>query len=375
MLDFVAASKAVVSQWGSKTMQRFVTGYVKGVLRETPQVQEIEVATEEGEVAKAICYPDLTGSVREGDTVVLNVVAVELGLGTGGYHFVVANLTHPECDATQTGHIMKLRYTPMQLNVLAAEEEGSPLRSLILQTSNLDKLPVILCPLHSFIAPAAAGVKVVKPRAKVVYIMTDSAALPLAFSKLVPLLKSAELIDVTITCGQAFGGDIECVNAYTALLCAKAIEADAVIIASGPGHLGTASPLGFSGVEMGWLIDAVNDLGGRAIFAPRISFADPRVRHRGISHHTITVLMRLCHTKATVVFPFLKDEKAQMILSEQLKHSLIAEKHDVVWWEGSKAINFLNELGIPLESMGRRYEDDPALFLAPAAAAMWAMKQ
>jgi hypothetical protein len=354
-------------------MQRFVTGFVKKVLRDTPQVQEIEVATEEGEVAKAICYPDLTGSVREGDTVVLNVVAVELGLGTGGYHFVVANLTRPECEATQTGHIMKLRYTPLQLNVSAAEEEGSPLRDLIIQTANLGKLPVILCPLHSFIAPASAGVKVVKPKAKVVYVMTDSAALPLAFSKLVPLLKSAELIDVTITCGQAFGGDIECVNAYTALLCAKAIEADAIIVASGPGHLGTASPLGFSGVEMGWLIDAVNDLGGRAIFAPRISFADPRMRHRGISHHTITVLTRLCHTKATVVFPFLSDEKCAMILSEQVKFSMIAEKHDVVWWDGRKAINLLRELGIPLESMGRKYEDDPALFLAPAAAAIWAM--
>ncbi|MCS7264393.1 MAG: DUF3866 family protein [Armatimonadetes bacterium] len=355
-------------------MQRFVTAYVKGILRETGYVQEIEVATEEGDVAKAICYPDLTGSVREGDTVLVNVIAVELGLGTGGYHFVVANLTRPECEATQLGHIMKLRYTPLQLNVMVAEEEGSPLRNVILQTANLEKLPVILCPLHSFIAPASAGIKAIKPKAKVVYIMTDSAALPMAFSKLVPLLKSADLIDVTITCGQAFGGDIECVNVYTALLCAKGIEADAAIIASGPGHLGTASPLGFSGVEMGWLIDAVNDLGGRAIFAPRISFADPRVRHRGISHHTITVLMRLCHTKTTVVFPILRDEKAQLILNEQLKHSLIAEKHDIVWWDGSKAIDLLNELGIPLESMGRKYEDDPALFLAPAAAGIWAMK-
>ncbi|MCS7192412.1 MAG: DUF3866 family protein [Armatimonadetes bacterium] len=354
-------------------MQRFVTAYVKRVLRETNQVQELEVATEEGEVAKAICYPDLTGFVHEGDTIILNIVAVELGLGTGGYHFVVANLTRPEQEATKAGHIIKLRYTPLQLNVMTAEEEGSPLRDAILRTESLDKLPVILCPLHSFIAPAAAGVKVVKSKAKVVYIMTDSSALPLAFSKLVTSLKLAELVDVTITCGQAFGGDIECVNAYTALLCAKAIEADVAIIASGPGHLGTASTLGFTGVEMGWLIDAVNDLGGRAIFAPRISFADPRARHRGISHHTITVLTRLCHTKATVVFPLMEDEKAQLILNEQINQSTISKKHDVVWWDGSKAINLLKELGIPIESMGRRYEDDPVLFLAPAAAAMWAI--
>lgn len=353
-------------------MQRFVVGFVKKVLRDAPQIQELEVATEEGEIAKAICYPDLTGSVREGDTIVLNVVAVELGLGTGGYHFVVSNLTRPECDAAQRGHIMKLRYTPMQLNVSAAEEEGSPLRDPIIQTTSLGGVPVILCPLHSFIAPASAGVKVVKPKAKVVYVMTDSAALPMAFSKLIPLLKSAGLIDVTITCGQAFGGDLECVNAYTALLCAKAIEADVVIVASGPGHLGTASPLGFSGVEMGWLIDAVNDLEGKAVFAPRISFADQRARHRGISHHTVTVLTRLCHTKATVVMPLLSDEKCMAVLNEQLKRSRIPEKHDVVWWDGKKAIELLDELGIPLESMGRKYEDDPSLFLAPAAAAVWA---
>lgn len=355
-------------------MQRFEIGYVKRIVHDSPQAQELEVATEEGDVAKAIAYPELTGEVREGDTVLLNVVAVQLGLGTGGHHFVVANLTRPECDAVQRGHIMKLRYTPMQVNVATAEEEGNPLRDVILRTNGLDNLPVILCPLHSFLASAAAGIKAVKPNAKVAYIMTDSAALPLAFSKLVPQLKAADLLDVTITCGQAFGGDLECVNAYTALLCAKTLEADAVIVASGPGHLGTATPLGFSGVEMGWLIDAVNDLGGKAVFAPRISFADPRPRHRGISHHTVTVLTRLCHTKATVVFPRL-DEKQEMVLWEQLRTSGMAERHEVVWHDGEAAIALLRRMGIELESMGRKFDDDPALFLSPAAAAIWAMER
>jgi len=140
-------------------MRRLIVGYVRVVLAESDGVQELEVATSDGEVARAIAYPELTGSVREGDTVLLNVVAGELRLGTGGYHFVVTNLTRPECDTTQSGHIVKLRYTPMQVNVSAAEEEGSPLRQLLLQTEHLNKLPVILCPLHSFLAPAAAGVK------------------------------------------------------------------------------------------------------------------------------------------------------------------------------------------------------------------------
>ncbi len=355
-------------------MQRFVTGYVKQILRETPQVQEIEVATEDGEVAKAIVYPELTGSVREGETVVLNVIAVELGLGTGGYHFVVANLTRPECDAVQSGHIIKLRYTPMQVNVSAAEEEGSPLRDAILHNNNLEGLRVIVCPLHSFLAPAAAGVKFVKPNAKVIYIMTDSSALMLGFSRLVPLLKSAGLVDVTITCGQAVGGDVECINIYTALICAKVLEADAVVVAPGPGHVGTASPLGFSGVEVAWVLDAANDLGGRTFFAPRLSFADPRFRHRGISHHTITVLTRLCHTRTTCVFPIVDDEKQELVLHEHIRLSGIADKHEVVWTDGHCAIRVLQDLGIPLESMGRRYEDDPVFFLAPAATGVWAMR-
>ncbi len=354
-------------------MQRFEIGYVKSVIHNNPKAQQLEVATEEGGVAKAVAYPELTGEVREGDTVLLNVVAVQLGLGTGGYHFVVANLTRPECDAVQRGHIMKLRYTPMQVNVSTAEEEGNPLRDVILKTKSLDTLTVILCPLHSFLAPAAAGIKAVKPNAKVAYVMTDSAALPLAFSNLVPQLKAADLLDLTVTCGQAFGGDLECVNAYTALLCAKALEADAVIVASGPGHLGTATPLGFSGVEMGWLIDAVNDLDGKVVFAPRLSFSDPRPRHRGISHHTVTVLTHLCHTKATVVFPRL-DEKREAMLREQLQASGIEGRHEIVWHEGEAAIALLRRMGIELESMGRKFDDDPALFLAPAAAAIWAMK-
>ncbi|MFA0750862.1 MAG: hypothetical protein SLRJCFUN_001265 [Candidatus Fervidibacter sp.] len=355
-------------------MRRFIVGYVRVVLAEGEGVQELEVATSDGEVARAVAYPELTGPVREGDTVLLNVVAGELRLGTGGYHFVVANLTRPECDTTQSGHIIKLRYTPMQVNVSAAEEEGSPLRPMLLQTEHLNKLPVILCPLHSFLAPAAAGIKVVKPNAKVAYIMTDSAALPLPFSRSVRQLKEVGLVDVTITCGQAFGGDVECVNAYTALLCAKALEVDAVIVASGPGHVGTATPLGFSGVEMGWLIDVVNDLNGTAIFAPRISFADPRPRHRGISHHTVTVLTRLCHTPATVVFPKLADEKPMTVLQSQLERSTIPQRHRVVWQDGEPAIVLLQRWSVPLESMGRRYADDPAFFLAPAAAAMWAMQ-
>lgn len=354
-------------------MRRFSIGRVIAIRETTPQRQEILVALPDGKETPAMVYPPLTGTVHEGDEVLLNIVALTLSLGTGGYHFVVADLSRPGCEAPDRGHIMKLRYTPMQINVLAAEEEGSPLREALLKTEDLDGLPVLLCPLHSFLAPAAAGVKVREATAKVAFLMTDSAALPLGFSKLVTSLKGEGLVDVTITCGQAFGGDVESVNPYTGLLSAKALGADVVIVAPGPGHVGTRTPLGFSGVEMGWLIDAVNVLKGKAVFVPRISFSDPRPRHRGISDHTITVLTRLCHTEAIVVFPRLNEEQEAM-LREQLLATAIPSRHKIVWGrDGYEAIALLFRKGLEPESMGRKFHDDPALFLAPAAAALWVM--
>ncbi|MCS7224062.1 MAG: DUF3866 family protein [Armatimonadetes bacterium] len=354
-------------------MPKLVTGYVKQILKEWSGAQIVQVALADEPEAQAYCYPALTGPCSPGDTVLVNVVAVELGLGTGGYHFVVANLSNPEWDSPQSGRVMKLRYTPHQINVASVEEEDSPLRPSLLANPELKGLIVLLCPLHSFLAPACAGIKKKKPNAKIAYVMTDSAALSLSFSQLVTDLKEAGLLDLTITCGQAYGGDLEAVNCYTGLLAARVTECDVAIVASGPGHLGTGTPLGFAGVEMAWILDAVNILKGRPFFAPRISFADPRIRHQGISHHTITVLTVLCHSSATVVFPILQD-RYQRVLEGQLKYSGIAQKHTVVWEDGQPAIDLLTERGVPLESMGRSFEKDPALFLAPAACALYAAR-
>ena len=69
----------------------------------------------DGIVQDAIVYPSLTGTVDVGDTVLLNITAVALGLGSGGRHIVIANLKRPEKQFTlKQGHIVKLNYTPMQ---------------------------------------------------------------------------------------------------------------------------------------------------------------------------------------------------------------------------------------------------------------------
>ncbi|MDO8684069.1 MAG: DUF3866 family protein [Armatimonadota bacterium] len=350
-------------------MLKKAIGTVTSITTERGDTLELEVDIH-GTGARAICYTSLTGQVETGDRVLLNTTAVELGLGTGGYHFVIANLSRePEDEPSTPGHIMKLRYTPLQNSVLSVEEEESPHRAAIDSFKSLDGLPVMIGQLHSQIGPAAAAVKRLSHvPTKVAYVMTDSAALPIGFSKLVSELKSAGLIDVTITAGQAFGGDLEAVNVYTALIGAKeAAKADAVIVCQGPGNVGTGTTYGYSAIEQGEIINAVNTLGGRAIAIPRVSFADPRPRHRGVSHHTITALTKIALTPAMIALPVIEEMKLNL-LEEQLAHSGATLKHRARVFDGSAAIDELKSKGIKLSTMGRSYEEDKEFFLAAAAA-------
>jgi hypothetical protein len=161
---------------------------------------------------------------------------------------------------------------------------------------------VVVCDLHSQLAPVAAAFADAAPpgRRRLSYLMTDSAALPLALSDAVAELRARDLLVEAISCGQAFGGDREAVNVPSALLLA---DGDAVVVAPGPGVVGTGTRLGFTGVEVAAVVDVVATLGGRPIVAVRYSGADPRPRHRGRSHHTDTVLGLASHNAAAPIPP------------------------------------------------------------------------
>jgi hypothetical protein len=349
-------------------------GKITAIKASRPGITEIMVEVPGEGIQKAYNYDLLTGPVEEGHTVILNTTAVAKKLGTGGAHFVMANVSAPVRDAREAGHIMKLRYSPCQVKVLAAEEQNSPHAEAIKNTESLAGTPVVVGTLHSMLAPAAAGIKTATAgRARVVYVMTDGAALPLMLSNLVHNLREKGLIDTTITCGHAFGGDWETVNIYTALLTAKAVaRADVIVVAMGPGIVGTASRFGFTGVEQGEIINAVNILGGRPVAIPRISFADPRERHRGISHHTVTALGKIALTACTVVLPELPDARQTGLLQEQIARAWPAGKHRVVAVDGGPALEELERRGIEVTSMGRGPADDPAFFLAAGAAGVYA---
>jgi len=352
---------------------RIREGRVTAVRARRAHITEIEVDIR-GAAEKAYNYDLLTGPVEVGDRVILNTTAVAKNLGTGGWHFVMANASRPAKEASAEGHIMKMRYSPCQVKVLAAEEPDSPWARHVNDAASLEETPVVIGTLHSMLAPAAAGIKAATGgRARVIYVMTDGAALPLWLSNLVHKLKEKGLVDGTVTCGHAFGGDWETVNIYTGLLTALvAARADVIVVAMGPGIVGTASKYGFTGVEQGEIVNAVNILGGRPVAIPRVSFADPRERHRGLSHHTVTALGKIALTPCTVVLPRLDAAEWVQLLQRQVACAWPAGKHRVVTVDGTPALEELERRGLQITSMGRTPADDPAFFLAAGAAGIYA---
>ena len=231
-----------------------------------------------------------------GDRVVVNTTAVDLGLGTGGWHVVHWNLARDGWSAPGGGHVLKLRYTSLQADVGVTEERAPDL------PTSLENLPVVVCDLHSQVGPVAAAFAAVAPDRHLVYVMTDSAALPLALSDLVADLRGRRLLTSTVTAGQAFGGDHEAVNVHAALLVARMARAEAIVVAPGPGTVGTGTWLGYGSLDATNTIDAVTRLAGRPIVAVRYSEAEERPRHRGVSHHTRTALS-LAPRTAWVPYP------------------------------------------------------------------------
>lgn len=345
-------------------------GIVVRINRNLPSYQEMTVKVG-GVEAKAIAYPELTGAVQVGDRVWLNTTAVDLNLGTGGYHFVQGIADRLEKVYNPPGHIMKLRYTPWQVAVSAIEEEGSEAHERIKNFTSLAGTPVIVGTLHSMIAPAVLAFHATHPGRRVVYIMTDGAALPLSFSNLVRQLKTLGLLALTITAGHAFGGDLETVNVYSALVAAQTVAAaDLIIIAMGPGIVGTGTKYGFSGIEQAYILEAVAKLGGYPIAIPRISFADPRPRHWGLSHHSQTVLGELTGVPVALGLPRWDEEKRR-ILARQFRESG-ASKHHLYTVAVPAVASLLAAYDLQIKTMGRSVREDPAFFEAAAGAGVLA---
>ena len=338
------------------------TGYVLDILKDDPELQELLIQMDgQGKPEKAYNYPKINHPIKKGEKVIVNTAAVKLGLGTGGRHFVIPEYATPK-ESQFPGHIMKLRYTPWQFPVLAAEEEDSPYHELLKECATLEGTPVVVAPLHSMLPGVILGFRAIFPNPRIAYIMTDGAALPIALSDLVRELKRKQLLDLTVTSGHAFGGDLEAVSIPSAMLAAKqALNPDLIIIALGPGIVGTGTTFGFSGVEQSWYIDVVSKLHGKAVVVPRISDADSRERHLGISHHTLTILQLSNHPALLGLSRRIPKPLFDQIIDKLRNHQVLKEHH---WYlvDDPPAEEQFKEYQIQIKTMGRTIQEDPWFF-------------
>jgi Protein of unknown function (DUF3866) len=316
----------------------------------------------------AVAFTELVGPVGPGDRVLVNTTAIALGLGTGGFHLVVAVSQQVPTELGHLGRVVKARYTPLQAAVLSVEETD---RDALERSPGLGGRPVVCAPLHSMIGPIAAGARAAGA-GRIAYVMSDGAALPGRLSNLVPRLRAAGLLDGFVTCGQAFGGELEAVTIWTGLLAAaELVGADVVIVADGPGNLGTETTWGVSALASGHALNAAETLGGRPVAALRISLADTRDRHRGVSHHSITILDRVCRVAADVAVPVLEGPERDLVWNA-LRERRLEERHQLVEVDGRPALDELERSRVEVDSMGRTASDDPAFFLAAGAAGILA---
>src|SRR3984885_9561812 len=232
-------------------------------------------------------------------------------------------------------------------------------------------MPVVVADLHSALPAVLAGIQGSYGTdrgfdLRVAYVMTDGGALPAWFSRTVAGLREAGWLAATITTGQSFGGDLEAVSVHSGLLTARhAVGADIAIVAQGPGNLGTGTRWGFSGVAAGEAVNAAATLGGRPVASLRISFADPRERHPGVSHHSLTAYGQVALAGADVVIPALPEAQAARVASSVAP---LATRHRLITVPVNGLEEALRATPVTLSTRGRALDEDLEYFLAAAAA-------
>jgi Protein of unknown function (DUF3866) len=303
---------------------------------------EQRVLVEVGGVRRpAVADVGLVGSCAVGDDVVVNTAALDLALGSGGFDVVHVNLTRGLGGAGAPGaHVMKLNYTSLQHAVHPVEGEGLRVP--------LDR-PVGVFGLHGQLAPVAWAFGWARRGAQLGYVQTAGGALPGGHSRVVRELRERGLLAGHITAGPAFGGEAEAITTAGAIHHAIADRGwDAVVCGPGPGILGSSSALGHGGMVALDSAHAAAALGCPVVLCARMSESDERRRHRGLSHHTVTVLALLL-ARVTIAFSA-GDEVA--VPGGHLVRELPVD------YEGYVAS------GLPARSMGR---DDPLFFRAALA--------
>ena len=189
---------------------RWRRGRVTATGRAGRDTLELTVEVPDDGAVRALAYVSLVGAPQVGDDVLLNTTALAQGLGTGGFALVVAVPDRLPPDPTGPGHLVKARYTPLQVTVPGVDEQDTEHHALLAEVDDLGGMPVVVADLHSALPAILIGMLATDPDLKVAYVMTDGGALPAGFSRTLDAL--APSLAGVVTVGQAFGGDLEAVT-------------------------------------------------------------------------------------------------------------------------------------------------------------------
>jgi Protein of unknown function (DUF3866) len=329
----------------------------------------------DGAERAAIADLALVGPSQAGDEVIVNVEALDLGLGSGGFDIVHANLTRGlEGEGMAGANVMKLNYTSLQHALVPVEDEHL---KLPLQA------PVAVLALHGQLAALTWAFAQANPGGKLGYVQTEGGALPGGHSRTVAALRESGLLVGHLTAGASFGGEAEAITTAGALHHGIAtLGWDAAVCGPGPGIVGSSSPLGHGGMAALDSAHVALALGCPTLLVARMSSADARDRHRGISHHTLTVLDLLLEP-VTVALPagmrspvgadlraglgavFGAGKPSRPALAPEVERPVRITRHD--WRRAQVDLPAFAASGLPADTMGRGIAEDPLFFGAALA--------
>jgi hypothetical protein len=341
--------------------------------------QNLVVMLADGERRPAIADVGLLGVSVVGDELIVNVQARDLGLGSGGFDVVHVNLTRGlAAEGTPNAHVMKLNYTSLQHAVIPVEDT---------QTGADERLdlplerPVGVLALHGQLAAVAWAFARAQPDLRLGFVQTQGGALPGGHSRIVRALRERGLLAGHLTAGASYGGEGEAITTAGALHHGlRTLGWDAAVCGPGPGIVGSSSPLGHGGMEALGSAHTALALGAQTLLVARMSSADGRERHRGISHHTLTVLDLLLEP-VTVALPagirspvgadlraglgsvFAgSPERGKPQLELEVDRPARMAHHD--WRHAPVNMPGYLASGLPAETMGRGLVEDPLFFAA-----------
>ncbi len=329
----------------------------------------------DGSERPAIADVTLVGRSEVGDEVIVNVEALDLKLGSGGFDIVHVNLTRGLSGAgTEGANVMKLNYTSLQHAVAPVEDEW--LRLPV-------ERPVAVLALHGQLAAVAWAFAQGAPGRRLGYVQTEGGALPGGHSRTVRALRARGLLAGHLTAGPAFGGEGEAITTTGALHHGlRTLGWNAAVCGPGPGIVGSGSPLGHGGMSALDSAHASLALGCSTLLVARMSSGDDRARHRGISHHTLTVLDLLLEP-VTVALPagmrspvgadlraglgavFGGAMGSRPALALDVERPVRITRHD--WRRAVVDLPAYAGAGLPAETMGRGLTEDPLFFAAALA--------